>query len=96
MNLRNFFGVVAKDEMRRARIHLAPKRLAVSFRRCSVGIETAAIHEHARTLAIDRKARINAGMNHPHAVFGQIEPERKRRDELPMVLLERADDFSLQ
>lgn len=96
MNLRNFFGVVSKDEMRRTRIHLAPKRLTVAFRGCAVGIETAAIHEHAWALAIDRETRINAGVDDAYAVFGQVEPERKRRDELPVVLLEGAHDFALK
>lgn len=96
VNLRLLFCVVSKDEVRRACVDLAPKRLTVTFRRCAVRIETAAIHEHAWALAIDGEARIDAGVNDTHAVFGQVEPQRKGSDEFPVMLFESSDDFALK
>lgn len=35
-------------------------------------------------------------MHDTHAMFGQVEPQRKRGEEFPVMLFERTNDFALE
>lgn len=96
VDLRQLLRVVPEDEMRGARVDLAPQRWTVSLGGRSVRIETSDVHEYARALSIHRKPWIDTGVHDTNIVFRKVEPEWKRCDEVPVVLLEHAHDFSLQ
>jgi len=68
----------------------------VPFGGRSIRVEASDVHEHARALSIHRKPWIDTSVHDTNTVDGKVEPEWQRRDEVPVVLLERAHDFSLQ